>query len=345
MTLPRHLRYLSLALLPALAACGVKGPPLPPLGHRPVPVAGFSARQQGSTLLLEGKLPDVYTDGVKLEQTPELTVVRELPGGKPQTLRRIPADEVGALPGGTLQLSIPMEEIFGGISAERVTLHLILKTANGKASRPGRSVEVVRAEAPPPPRGVLAGNEEPGVRLSWDAVSAEGSVEYHVYRRQGASGPWQGPLGGHGLKETTYLDRAVQFNLSYQYQVRSQVVDSQPVRESDAAEPLTVRRVDQFPPDPPTAVRAVSVPGGIRIFWFPPESADLAGFRLYRTVAGERRLLVELPADAGFYVDEEVRSGTGYRYSLSAVDGAVAPNESPLSGATEEARVDAEGGP
>jgi len=334
-----------LALLPVLAACGAKGPPLPPLGHRPGPVAGLSARQQGDTLLLQGKLPDVYTDGAELDQTPDITVVRALSGGKPQTLRRIPAEEVGALPGGTLQLRIPMDEIFAGISVERVKLQLILKVPNGKASRPGRGVDVVRAEAPPPPGDVVAANEEPGVRLSWEAVPTEGSVEYHVYRRQGESGPWHGPLGGGGLQETSYLDGEVQLDITYQYQVRSQVVDSTPVRESDAASPLTVRREDRFPPDPPTAVRAVSVPGGIRIFWFPPESSDLAGYRLYRTVAAEHRLLAELPADIGFYVDEEVLPGTGYTYSLSAVDGVRPPNESPRSEPTEEIRVDAEAGP
>jgi hypothetical protein len=343
--LPRYLRCLALALLPALAACGAKGPPLPPLGHRPEPVAGLSARQQGGTLLLEGKLPELYTDGAELEGTPDIAVVRVLPGGKPQELRRIPAEEVGASPGGTLQLRIPMEEIFAEISAERVKLHLILEAPSGKASRPGRSVDVVRAEPPPPPGGVLAGNQESGVRLSWEAVSMEESVEYHVYRRQGEAGPWQGPLGAGGLTETSYLDRDVQFDTSYQYQVRSQVVDSKPVRESDAASPLTVRREDRFPPDPPTAVRAVSVPGGIRIFWFPPESTDLAGFRLYRTAAGERRLLAELPADTGFYLDQEARPGTGYTYSLIAVDGARPPNESPLSEPTEETLVDAEGSP
>ncbi len=345
MILPRYLRCLALALLPALAACGAKGPPLPPLGHRPEPVAGFSARQQGGTLLLEGKLPELYTDGTKLEGTPDITVIRALPGGKPQVLRRIPAEEVGASPGGTLQLRIPMEEIFAEISAERVKLHLILKAPSGKASRPGKSVDVVRAEPPLPPGDVLAGNEESGVRLSWEAMSIEESVEYHVYRRQGEADPWEGPLGASGLTETSYLDRDVQFDTSYQYQVRSQVVDSKPVRESDAAPPLTVRREDRFPPDPPTEVRAVSVPGGIRIFWFPPESKDLAGFRLYRTVAGERRLLAELPADTGFYVDEEVRPGTGYSYSLSAVDGARPPNESPPSEPTEETLLDSEGSP
>ncbi len=345
MTLPRYLRFLFLALLPALAACGAKGPPLPPLGHRPEPVVGLSARQQGGTLLLEGRLPELYTDGAELEGTPDITVVRVLPGGKPQTLRRIPAEEVGANPGGVLQLRIPMEEIFAGLSAERVKLHLILRTPSGKASRPGKIVDVVRADAPPRPGGVHADNEESGVRLSWEAVSTEESVEYHVYRRPDQTGPWQGPLGGGGLSETSYLDRDVEFDSSYQYQVRSQVVDSKPVRESDAASPLTVRREDRFPPDPPTAVRAVSVPGGIRIFWFPPESTDLAGFRLYRTAAGERRLLAELPADTGFYVDEEARLGTGYTYSLIALDGARPPNESALSEPTEETLVDAEGSP
>jgi hypothetical protein len=344
LTLPRQLRCLSLVLLPALAACGAKGPPLPPLGHRPEPVAGLSARQQGGTLLLEGKLPDLYTDGVELEQTPDITVVRALPGGKPQTLRRIPAGEVGASPGGTVQLRLPMEEVFADISAERVQLHLILKAPEGKPSRPGKSVDVVRGEAPPPPGKIVVANEQAGVRLTWEAVSMEGSAEYHVYRRQGEAGPWQGPLGDSGLTETSYLDRDVLFGTSYQYQVRSQVADSKPVRESGAVSPVTMRREDRFPPDPPTAVRAVSVPGGIRIFWFPPESADLAGFRLYRMTAGERRLLAEVPGDTGFYVDREVRAGTGYTYLLSAVDGAQPPNESPLSEPTEETLMDAEGG-
>jgi hypothetical protein len=327
-----------------LAGCGAKGPPLPPLGHRPEPVAGLKVRQQGDALLLEGKLPDLYTDGAELKATPEITITRVLPGGKPQVLRRVPAGEVGAAPGERMQLRLSMEEVFGDITAERVSLQLVLKAAEGRPSRPGRPVDVVRGSPPPPPAGLVAENREDGILLTWQAGADEGSeLEYQIYRRQEPSQPWDGPLSGESIAETSYLDREVQLG-SYQYQVRSRLVDAEPVRESEAGQAVTVLREDRFAPGVPAAVRAVSAPGGIRVFWFPPESADLGGFRLYRTADGMQHLRTELPADATFFVDREVRPGIGYRYSVSAVDRAEPPNESAPSASTEEVAID-EGAP
>jgi hypothetical protein len=296
-------------------------------------------------LLHEAATTETYTDEVPLEETPTITVVRTLHGGKPRKLRRIPAEEVGADPGGRMQLRLPMEEVFRDLKAERVTLHLILEGSEGRPSRPGKSVDVVRGEPPAPPVAISAANEEAGVRLSWQPpADVATTLEYHVYRREDAAGPWEGPLGGP-MSGTTYLDRDVQFQHSYEYQVRSLAVKETPVRESDAAQPVSVRREDRYPPEPPTAVRAVAVPGGIRVFWFPPESADLAGFHLYRAMAGKRQLLVRLPAHSTFHIDEDVTPGVVYTYSVSALDGAEPPNESRSSEPTEEIATEAEAEP
>ena len=85
----------------------------------------------------------------------------------------------------------------------------------------------------------------------------------------------------------------------------------------------------------PTASRSApsAGPDGIRLFWFPPTDPDLAGYRVYRHTdeGGEPVRLAELPADLPFHLDRDVTPGVRYTYTVTAVDDALPPNESPHS--------------
>ncbi len=325
--------HLSLLLLVFLVGCGKKGPPQAPLGHRPGPISGFSARQQGNTILLEAILPSQHTNGRPLEETPAVRIVRVLRGGKPYTVERFLPAELDAVPGGKVLFRLAVEDVFRDSSAEKVTLQLILEPARGKPSVPRNSVEILRAEPPTPPAGVSAVNEEAGVRLTWKAAaSATETLEYLVYRRESSTSEWEGPLGGRGLIDPTYFDRDVSFGRSYDYEVRAGTVGTFPPRESAAGNGVQVERVDRFAPAPPSDVRAVASPEGTRVFWFPPDAPDLEGFLVYRqTAAATAELLARLPAETSFYLDQAVEAGLSYTYTMVAFDDAVPPNESSVS--------------
>ena len=65
-------------------------------------------------------------------------------------------------------------------------------------------------------------------------------------------------------------------------------------------------------------LEAVSVPGGVRLAFSPPERAEK--IRVVRRVeAGPPTVLAELPSGSTSYVDATVRSGGSYTYEVSAV--------------------------
>jgi len=129
------------------------------------------------------------------------------------------------------------------------------------------------------------------------------------------------------------VDRDVAFGSDYEFRVRTVVPGARPARESDPSPAARVARRDRFPPEMPTEVRAVAGPDGIRLFWFPPTDPDLAGYRVYRRTdeGGEPVRLAELPADLPFHLDGDVTPGVRYTYTVTAVDDASPPNESPHS--------------
>ena len=64
-----------------------------------------------------------------------------------------------------------------------------------------------------------------------------------------------------------------------------------------------------------------------------PRDPDVAGFRLYRRAEEETsaRLVADLPAEVPSYLDRNVRAGTRYVYTVTAVDDQTPPNESEAS--------------
>ena len=327
---------LSLALLLAVAwGCGKKGPPLPPPGHRPHPPGAVAVVQRGETIVLTFELPAYYTDGDPLEGTPTIVVLRSEPGGRPTVLHRVPPSQVAGAPGEPTRLSVPLDDVFAGIEADRAILSVELHPRSGKPSRPSEAIPVLRVQSPPPPTGLAVRHTPDGPALSWDpALPPWEGLNYNIYRRSvGASGGWGGPRNGEPIRDPEFLDGDAVVGSDYEYEVRAVVPGASPPRESAPAGTGLVAWRDRFPPDAPSAVRAVGGTDGIRVFWFPPPAADLAGYRVYRSEPGGsgRRIVAELLREIPMFLDREVQPGRAYTYVVTAIDGAVPPNEGPGS--------------
>jgi hypothetical protein len=280
--------------------------------------------QRGDRILVSFELPTRRADGEPLPGTPTIDVLRSTPGGRPELLRRFRPDAVAVGPGGAARVEVPVADLFAGLSADRVWLQVEVRAGEGKPSRPSEPVPVPRAEPPPAPTGLRAEDTRDGLRLSWDPPPPGGQdVGYNVYRRAAPGEPWGAPRNREPVREGEFLDADATFGAAYEYQVRAVAAGAVPVRESGPAEVGPVERRDRYPPGPPAAVRAVAGPDGMRVFWFPPPDADLAGFRLYRSSPEslEARLVAEVPRETLMFLDRDVVTGVAYTYRLTAIDG------------------------
>ncbi|MDX6673270.1 MAG: hypothetical protein QOH11_688, partial [Solirubrobacteraceae bacterium] len=86
------------------------------------------------------------------------------------------------------------------------------------------------------------------------------------------------------------------------------------------------------PPDPPSHLSALGSQGGVALVWNPPNSTDVASYRVYRRNPDgtwPSGALGALPASSPSYTDSPVANGTTYDYRVTAVSSTGA--ESPAS--------------
>jgi len=325
-------------LAAADAGCGKKGPPLPPLGHRPEPPAKIEARQVDEDLVLEFDLPVHYTDGDALAGPPAVRLLRDSLGGPPVLVHRFAPETVGAAPGARASLALPIALAFEGVTSSSATFRVETQGPKGKPSASSAPIAVTRETPLPTPTALKAGQGADGIELEWTAdAGALPALEYNVYRRTTADADWGKPLNPAPLGSARFMDRDAITGSLYTYRVETVIAAARPPRASAPSEPVEIRRRDETPPDAPTEVRAVAGADGIRLFWFAPVATDVAALRVYRASSGGPLApLADLPRDATFYLDRDVAPGVSYTYCVTALDGASPPNESQQSATASE---------
>ena len=234
----------------------------------------------------------------------------------------------------------------------------------GRTAGLSNQVQVSAAPALPPPENFAAEVTREGVLLSWACsgvpAGKAGPVEYflRIYRQKDgakavkvADVVWPGC--GEASAAGTFPDRTLEWEQSYTYRatVVSQValgrkaecpvvvnadIECRATAEVEGNDTPTVQVLahDIYPPSVPDGLQAVASGAGqqpfIDLIWSPTAEADLAGYNVYRSEPGMAAVkinseLVKVPA----YRDADVKAGTRYNYSVSAVD--VRGNESERS--------------
>jgi len=348
---------LLVALGAALAGCGKKGPPQPPVRILPSTPGPIAVRQVGDDILLSSALRTTRTDGTPLAAGAEVRVMR-MPASQSlrpglvserylvqQFLREAGTiatlDPKTAEGGATGRLTYrdrgvapavpPSTPAQGGTTAFLYALQVV--EPGGKSSMM-RAPMLVEVAAPPLPPGALEGEAVEGqVRLKWQAAPGA-VVGYNVYRRelpQGADP--ESPINPTLLKDTEYVDRTFHYDTGYEYFVRAALTAHATPCESPAGPVFAVKPHDHFAPLAPTGI-AVAVEGSqIRVYWFPNAEPDLAGYRIYRRAEdeSEARLVGEVGATESSFADAGAAPGVRYHYAVSAIDGATPINEGPRS--------------
>lgn len=346
---PRRLGAL-LLIVAALAACGKKGDPLPPLQIVPARVADLTASLRGGRIALEFTVPAGDPEGGLAVAPERIEIYRVVtaPGGPvpPVTqivgesqylrgevaVRRVEAPVAGSettvpAPGERASFAEEADESIGG-AWTFVAVGAMGRNRRGPASA---VVTVPVGSLPPAPDGLQASNDETTVSLSWQTAGPE----YLVFQ---LTQPSEANLTGVQLLtpvplKMTRFDEPVEFGRERCFAVRSVRVTGPVTVEGPPSAVECLTPVDRYPPPAPANLRVIQEGTAITLTWTPVVATDLAGYVVLRgdAVGVNMQPLVRDPVRDTTFTDTTVQSGTSYAYSVYAVDNAPIANVSQQS--------------
>jgi len=340
-----------------MASCGKKGPIEPPLVRVPQAVENLDLIQRGSTFLLTWANPSAYIDGNLLGEVTEIEIwmikgdrgaggaaktwTAEEFESKAELLTRIDTDRFASLlrTGAKPEAQLTYGYALAGEDIGRKVLTFSLRVRDLKKRASGFAVPVsLEALTPPvPPQKVQAVVFEDHIQVSWESpeqaqkeATPPRTASTNVYRSDGGNAASR--LNSAPLKKSEFQDKDFLLGRTYRYFVRA-VLEATPPVESDDSETAEVIAKDIFPPAPPSGLTAISGPGFIALSWEAGRESDLAGYKVWRRVAGQGDFLLvaSLPETDSSFSDSKVEKSRRYEYAITALDSA--GNESRKSAA------------
>ena len=321
----------------------------------PQAVKDFSLFQKGDKLTLSWSNPTAYADGNPLQEILEVEIwmaeedkTEGTPGrklsvkefeDKAKLLVRLNKSQFSFLvlkEAEAQKLSYVYPLGTEKIGRKVLTFAVRIKDEKRRTSEFSEPMSIEVQASPLPAQNVRAAVFEKYIEVRWDASSVKAGapippepVGYNVYRSEGEGIPDR--LNSSPVKEKEYRDASFSFGRTYRYLIRAVASDAVPFRESDDSEVVKILAKDTFPPSPPTALTIISGTGFIALSWEANQEPDLAGYRVWRRVAGQADfvLLKPLPATENTYSDSLVEKNKRYDYAITALDNA--GNESPKS--------------
>jgi fibronectin type 3 domain-containing protein len=308
-----------------LTGCGYIGEPLPPLANVPERITDLAAIQRGGRIIAQFKLPLLTTEGKPVPGPLKL----DLRAGAAEhfeefawsvNARRIPA---GAIANGIARYEISSNEWVG----KSVTLGVRAEGTNGKSGAWSNFVTVPVVAAPPKPADVKAVATAEGVRVTWQAQGSQ----FRVFRK--SEGAIEFGLAGT-VEKPEWTDTEFEYDKPYTYLVQSVVdVGNKRTAESDLSDEVSLIPKDTFPPAAPAGLHATLGANSIELSWDPNTEPDVAGYRVYRSIAGGPFEKVADLQAVPAYSDKAIEKDRSYRYQVTAFDRA--RNESQRSAIAE----------
>jgi fibronectin type 3 domain-containing protein len=295
-----------------LAGCASVGPPKPPALDIPTRITDLRAAEYGDQILVQFTIGALTTDGLAL--TSVKTVEVQVSGG--DSPRMLHAQAKGP---GPVAHEFPVKDWVG----KQVTLMARATGPKGKASEWSNPVTLAVGVPLATPAEFKAVSDPKGVQLTW---SGEAGGHYRIFRGTGDAMPQR--LAESDKPE--YLDTAVDFGSPYRYFVQALAGES---RQSEISAIVGVTPADTFPPAVPVGLTAVAGVNSIELAWQPNTEDDLAGYQVYRSVAGGAAERIAGPVDAPNFSDRAVEIGKKYSYTITSIDRT--GNESAHSAAVE----------
>ncbi len=351
------MRFCSICLagLCLLAGCATPGAPQPPSLQLPRPVSDLQAVRHADLVTLTWTVPDLNTDRTRVRRLGPTRICRGLNAVAMDTCAEVVAVTlpVPVTPGrksrAEFRDTIP-QALLRPDSAGFLTYAVEVQNQRGRNAGLSNRVEVPLAPIGNPATDARATTTAEGVRLDWKGIAPVAaqtfSTSYRVYRLLESAPPGTArvDLGAAQAQDDTYafLDRSFEWEKPYLYYIVPVTTYELRGKSGQFQGNETVLELaphDVFPPAVPTGLEAAfsgrEQQRFIDLSWNPDTEPDLAGYNVYRHLAGQPPVkinseLVKTPA----YRDSNVRSGQTYFYAVTAVD--VRGNESARSADTSE---------
>jgi len=278
-------------------SCGQVGEPVYPSTQIPAPVGDLTAVQRGDVILISFTIAPRATDGTLLRRIRAIELHLD-PADK--SIDVPPPDEPGRV-----NARIPVS----GLVGQQVTITERTTGGKGRESAASNKVTLQVQQPVPPPTGVAAKPVPAGVEVSW---RAPGATSFRIFRTDENT---KIPQQVGESNSDTFIDRNTEYGKHYEYVVQA-LHDK---AESEVSERAGVTPVDVFPPAVPAGVTATAGIAAIELAWERNTEPDFARYIVWRATGdGPFEKLAE--TDSPVYSDKAVKSGTRYRYSISAVD-------------------------
>jgi predicted small lipoprotein YifL len=308
-----------LAAVLALAACGKRGDPLPPLKRVPQLVTDLEVKQRGDRLEIALTAPRAFSDGSRLPVL-EVEVLRAAGEGDFEKVAR--PSRRKAAPGERILEEEPLP-------AQGTKLRFAARArAKGRVSKLTPVATLTVAEAPSAPSGLTTQSDPKGAALAWTPPAVAPVIEadatpvpptFFVYRRPKA-GAYTRPLHATPTTAASFIDPAVTPGEELCFVVRT-VTSTRPLVESAPSDESCLLVEDVAPPETPAGVAANGKPGGIEVSWSPSAEPDLVLHRIYRWSTGAPiTRIAEVPSPETTYFDTDAPAGVVARYTVTAVD-------------------------
>jgi len=197
------------------------------------------------------------------------------------------------------------------LESSHVTIGVAVIDGRGHRAPPPEVQAIEPVPSPPAPTSFNAAVTAEGVRLTWQPPDlgsyrrTSETLNLALYRWKSGEAAPSRPYRLLTADSREFLDREASAGSSLDYALRLLVGPSPPRRESTTAEL-------------------------IRLFWFPSEEPDFAGYRIYRGEGDSTdfRPLTDHLLTQSSFEDHDVVKDRKYSYRVTAVDRAVPPNES-----------------
>ncbi len=328
---------LALCVVALLAACGRKGPPLPPIIDVPETTTGLWSHQELDELVLTWKYPAMTKSGRTLTDLDRVDLYRlEVPPGQEQVTAGPNGVEMQRqlmLSRATLVVSLSGDALRQATRGENLQYREKLPPVDeGKtpptnwyavrsvrrdrtASALSNVVAWQRRPIPPPVTGLKAVPQADGILLSWDELKDLKDVKYVGERRSVPNGSWE-DLGMVVLEKNPQLDITAKQGMTWRYRIRAAVdFTAGPISPE-----VEVPYPDVYPPPPAANFICLPEPGIVRLRWDASAEAGVAYKVLRRQGVGTWVHLTD-QATAG-ELDDSNPLGGGAEYAVKAVDAA-----------------------
>jgi hypothetical protein len=291
------------AAMVLFAGCGYVGDPMPPALNIPQPVTDLQARQTGNRIVIRFTAPRATTDGLTLHRLSGIDV--RIGTDAPATGETLDA---GAAQPGPVELATPASPWTG----QRIRVAVRAASLQQRWSE-WTTVEISVVQAPMPPQNVRAESHPRGVRLRWTA----GPGQVQVWKRPAGR---QVFLEAAEVEGNEWLDTQARYGELQEYQLQTVVLVDDSTAESERTGIIAIAPQDSFPPSVPAALTVVTGIDAIELVWERSPEPDTDGYHVYRADgSAEFTRLAERVRSANFS-DRAVKSGSAYRYAVSAVD-------------------------